>query len=243
MNKNTAKYIRSFMKGVIAFTLTIVTMSGCSSSQSVASSNDETIYDNDSVTVKADFPGGKQAYRIYLNNNFIRSGFGAKQEEEGIGIYSFIVNKDGKIKKVKTVQNVSNDCDLTMLRLLQKMPKWKPASLNGKPVNVRVEVRLNVRMPHNRALYDTPPYFPGGTETLQSLLTAYSEDERGSVRVRIIVDEEGNVKEPKIVKGLSYHADRIALGLVAGLPKWVPATKNGKPIRTTRTVVVYFERY
>lgn len=243
MNKNTVKYIRSFIVGVTAFTFMMLSMSGCSLYRSSTKSSKEPIYDNDSVTTGAEFPGGKAAFDKYLLDNYELSIYGYRRRpiDEGVGVYSFIVDKEGKIKKIKTVQAVSEKCDLEILRIIKNMPPWKPATLNGNPVSARVKIHINFIVPDKN--YDKAPQFPGGTEALRNYLTTYSKYDYGRVYVKFIVDEEGNVKEPKIIGGGTYSAQSQALALVKGLPKWEPAMKNGKPIRTTRTVVVYFERY
>lgn len=235
--------IHAIMRNLFALSLITLVMSGCSFHKSMISSVNAVIYDNDSVTTKAEFPGGQGAYRKYINNNFDLSNFRAKHTAEGLGIYSFIINQDGKVVDVKVVQPIGTATDVTMIRLLRKMPKWKPATLNGTPVCTRVKLFRNFRNSRNKSVYDIAPYFPGGTEALEPLLVGYSERDSGIVHVSCIIDEEGKVVEPELIDGLSFHANQEALNLVRSLPKWKPAIKNGKPIRVKRTLAVYFYRF
>ena len=74
------------------------------------------------------------------------------------------------------------------------MPKWKPATLNGKPVDVEVKLYYNFMSREKKKLgYDRVAYYPGGTEALNRHLTAYVGGVSGNVHVTITIDEEGNV--------------------------------------------------
>ena len=241
MNKETM-YFRTIMKSLFVLSLIVIAISGCSSHKSMIAS-DVVIYDNDSVTTQAEFPGGAKEFRAFkkhIHTTKYRSSR-ERQIAEGVGIYTFIIDEKGNVKDIKVLQSVSANSDLSVVRLLKKMPKWKPATLNGTPVCVRVKSFWNFN--HFPQRYDVAPYFPGGIEALEPLLIGYEEGERGVVYVSCIIDEEGNVKDPEVVSGLSFHADRQALGLVRSLPKWKPAMKNGKPIRAKRSLAVYFPQY
>ena len=54
------------------------------------------------------------------------------------------------------------------------------------------------------------------------------------------VDAEGMVREAKIRRGLGQGCDEEALRLVQHMPRWEPATLNGNPIASGRTLRVEF---
>jgi predicted ATPase len=66
MVMDTMKNRKSLMKSIIILSLLVVFMSGCSSHKSVASLGDVVIYSNDSVTTKAEFPGGTREFNKYV---------------------------------------------------------------------------------------------------------------------------------------------------------------------------------
>lgn len=238
MEMDTMKNRKSLMKSIIILSLLVVFMSGCSSHTKLFSS-DKVIYHDDSVTVKAEFPGGSDAYNAYIRDNFrIYDLGGASQTGTGIGIYSYVITSTGKVKDVKIVQEVEPKCDLEMVRIFKKMPKWKPAMLNGKPVAVEVKHYANYRTAYDKmAGLDRAAYYPGGTEALNRALVGYCEGYDGIAYVTFTIDENGNVVN---VRAASNHImDRRAKAVVKGL-KWVPAMKNGKPIPTRRRVAVHF---
>ena len=65
-------------------------------------------------------------------------------------------------------------------------------------------------------------------------------DVQGRVVVRFVIEKDGTVTNPKVVKSLDPVLDKEALRIVSIMPKWIPAKMNGKAIRTTYTVPVNF---
>ena len=94
MEMDTMKNRKSLMKSIIILSLLVVFMSGCSSHTKLFSS-DKVIYHEDSVTTRAEFPGGREAYFKYLKDKKITT------PSDGHGIYSFVVNQEGFISDVK----------------------------------------------------------------------------------------------------------------------------------------------
>ena len=50
----------------------------------------------------------------------------------------FLVTADGDIKDLRIKNSTSNALDNELLRILKRMPKWKPALENGKRVDYSV---------------------------------------------------------------------------------------------------------
>jgi protein TonB len=49
---------------------------------------------------------------------------------------SFVVAKNGVIQNIKIVNSGRADLDKEVLRVINKMPLWKPGMQNGKAVSV-----------------------------------------------------------------------------------------------------------
>ena len=91
------------------------------------------------------------------------------------------------------------------------------------------------------ASFEQQAEFPGGNKALMDFIRqnlkypdsiGCVEGVEGRVIVRFKVDEEGNVCNPKVVKGLAPSFDEEALRVVGLLPKFSPGTRNGEPINT-----------
>jgi protein TonB len=86
---------------------------------------------------------------------------------------------------------------------------------------------------------ETIPEFPGGqsalTKFLFSNLRGLKKGESdcgggGKVHVKFIVDENGDVQQPVVVKGLCPAFDEEVLRVVRLLPRFVPSKQDGKPV-------------
>jgi TonB family protein len=96
---------------------------------------------------------------------------------------------------------------------------------------------------------EIPPEFPGGTSALLKYLSAnitYPVDAgmgaiEGKVYVKIIVNHNGNVVNPTIIRGLYPSIDSAVLITLQNMPKWKPGMQNGKAVDVYYTIPVYFQ--
>ena len=113
----------------------------------------------------------------------------------------------------------------------------------------------NVKIAHAGAdedevyeVVEVMPEFPGGQDKLLEYLgvnVRYPEEARekgiqGTVVVSFVIDKEGNVTEPKIVRSLEDEIDQEAIRVVNAMPKWTPGKEKGKPVRVKYTVPIRF---
>lgn len=93
------------------------------------------------------------------------------------------------------------------------------------------------------------PMFPGGHQALMRFMdehcvyssSAIKRKLEGDLEVAFIVDEEGNVIEPEIVKSLHPTLDKAALEAVKQMPKWHPGVLRGKPTCVRISIPVHFQ--
>ena len=62
----------------------------------------------------------------------------------------------------------------------------------------------------------------------------------GRVFVQFMIDSTGEVSNPRMLRGENPDLSRAAKELVLSMPRWSPATRNGKAINTWYTVPVTF---
>ena len=86
-----------------------------------------------------EFPGGKAALIEFLQKN-LRQPNDFEEGEKVTVIASFIVNENGHITSVKITQKGRSDLDGEVVRVINKMPRWKPGSQNGRSVAVYYKV-------------------------------------------------------------------------------------------------------
>ena len=63
---------------------------------------------------------------------------------------------------------------------------------------------------------------------------------QGRVVVVFIVNRDGSIVEPEVVKSVNPMLDKEALRVISNMPKWKPGLQFGKPVRVKFTVPVNF---
>ncbi|MBK7339378.1 MAG: TonB family protein [Saprospiraceae bacterium] len=96
---------------------------------------------------------------------------------------------------------------------------------------------------------DIMPQFPGGTRKMQDFIrtnlryppSAVQNLVYGIVVVGFIVDPEGTIKDPKIVKSLSRECDFEALRVVKAMPDWIPGKHHGSAVSVQFRLPIEFQ--
>jgi TonB family protein len=92
------------------------------------------------------------------------------------------------------------------------------------------------------------PQYPGGDEALMKFInsnvvypkTAKDKGIQGRVIVRFVVDAEGIVKNPDIIRSANPELDAEALRVIGLLPKWTPGLQGGKKVNVYYTLPITF---
>ena len=92
------------------------------------------------------------------------------------------------------------------------------------------------------------PEFPGGTQALLDYLRknikypaiCRENNIQGRVLVSFVVNKDGAIVDPEVVRGVHPSLDKEALRVIAGMPNWKPGSQRGKPVRVKYTVPVNF---
>lgn len=69
---------------------------------------------------------------------------------------------------------------------------------------------------------------------------ASSNGIQGKVIVTFVIDEKGNVKDPKVIRSVDPILDQAALELVAACPQWAPGKQNGKVVKVAFTLPITY---
>jgi TonB family protein len=93
------------------------------------------------------------------------------------------------------------------------------------------------------------PIFPGGDTALINYVarnTKYPAEsikngEEGRIYVRFIINKNGEIERPVVLRGVSPLLDEEALRVVKSLPKWIPGKHKGKPVDVWFIIPVKFK--
>lgn len=119
------------------------------STDSDGSPSDESSEDEQILTVAEtmpEFPGGDAAFFNFVARNLRYPVVAQENNVQGRVVISFVVDKSGKAINPKIEKSVSPECDKEAKRIINIMPRWKPGTANGQPVNVRYRTSITFRM-------------------------------------------------------------------------------------------------
>lgn len=141
-----------------------------------------------------------------------------------------IVKND--IEVADNVSTVGEDMDATHKTV------WIPPVVETEVVDEDVIVDVAEIMPE----------FPGGTAALMKYLgtnikyptISQEMGSAGRVIVQFVVDKDGSISNPEVVRGVDAYLDKEAIRVISSMPKWRPGVQNGKKVRVKYTVPVVF---
>ena len=92
------------------------------------------------------------------------------------------------------------------------------------------------------------PSFPGGDAALATWLqknikypsAAQDNGIQGRVLVSFVVNKDGSIVEPKILRSVDPSLDKEAIRVVSAMPRWKPGKQRGKAVRVKFNLPVVF---
>ena len=92
------------------------------------------------------------------------------------------------------------------------------------------------------------PAFPGGDAELMKWLqknlkypaSAQENGIQGRVLVQFVVNKDGSIVDPKVLRSVDPALDKEAMRVVTAMPKWTPGKQRGKTVRVKFTLPVTF---
>jgi protein TonB len=64
----------------------------------------------------------------------------------------------------------------------------------------------------------------------------------GMVFVRFIVEKDGKITNPKIIKGLGHGCEDAAKNVIMSMPAWKPGMHEGKAVRVYHSLPIAFAK-
>ena len=115
-----------------------------------------------------------------------------------------------------------------------------------------VEVDLEEEEPEEETIFqvvEVMPEFPGGmaaclkylSQNIKYPVMAQENGIQGRVIVQFVVNSDGSIVDPVVVRSVDPSLDREALRVIQSMPKWKPGQQRGKAVRVRYTVPVTFK--
>lgn len=97
------------------------------------------------IITQPEFKGGIEKMYEYISRNFIYPEEAKKRSVKGKMEVEFTVEKSGTITYVSVLKGLDESIDGEIVKLLEAMPRWTPATKNGVPVRYKVSMPINLR--------------------------------------------------------------------------------------------------
>lgn len=221
--------------------------------------DDNTIYT--SVKIMPEYPGGESAMKKYFADNM--QSLKSAKFIKGKVFVQFVIGKDGKVEmeNVKVIKGIEPKIDENVVGFIKNMPKWTPGmryeSKSGKVTKVLARVSMTIPVDVSVEgekgeevffIVEHMPEFPGGDIALRKFIAEnvkYPEEAKekglsGKVFVQFVIDKNGDVVSPKIVRSVDPILDNEAIRVIQSLPKWTPGSQRGNAVNVSYTYPVNF---
>lgn len=96
------------------------------------------VYEYDYVSEKPTFPGGDACLVSFINAHRRYPAEAYRKGIQGRVTCSFVVNADGSVSHISILRGVEDSLNREAIRIMSKMPEWKPGKHDGQAVPVRV---------------------------------------------------------------------------------------------------------
>ena len=118
----------------------------------------------------------------------------------------------------------------------------------GNTIGVGTQVQNKVDENGIHQVCEEMPEFPGGMQECMKWLgknikyptTAKEKGIQGRVIMQFVVERDGSITEPKVVRGVDPDLDKEALRVISMMPNWKPGKHQGEAVRVKYTLPVMY---
>lgn len=205
--------------------------------------------------LKPEYPGGLTKMHYFIRDHLRYPINAQKEGVEGRVVIKVIVSKTGNVIKYSINRPVHPLLDQEALRVVKMMPKkgWTPGKINEEPVDMHDIIPITFRLgldkvQDSKAEVNSLPSYPGGEIAMQSFIMqnlrypkeAQKKEIQGRVYLQFVVTETGEISNIEVSQSVHPILDSEAIRVVKLMPKWIPATKEGKPVKASFKLPMQF---
>ena len=148
-------------------------------------------------------------------------------------------------KMEEVLEIVENDADVEESTIQASDDTQAAVEVKYTPVEVEEE---EVEEQQIFQVVEEMPEFPGGMGECMKFLgknikyptISQENGVQGRVIVQFVVNRDGSIVDPVVVRGVDPYLDKEALRVISMMPKWKPGKQRGKAVRVKYTVPVMF---
>ena len=204
-----------------------------------------------------EYPGGMKAFFNYIRRKAHTTELAEETQKEGavmIPHAEISIQGTGKHTFSNAQGEFSIEADyshLIMIRAERMENKYLDIESFLQNPNQPLEIRMTKkgadRVYH---VVEKMPEYPGGMKAFFNYIrrkahtTELAEEtqKEGAVMIQFIVEKDGSITSPSIVRGLDARLDTAALDAIIVMPDWIPAQEHGINVRCKYSVPVPFKK-
>jgi hypothetical protein len=239
----------------ILFSILIILLAN---SQIYSQENDSTDIIIDYIEEMPMFPGGLDSIWCFLESNYRFDKLNSDSESVSY-VIKFVIDTSGKAIDFKFIGTIPKDKinlndspkKMEILRVLELMPRWEPARQNSKKVPCSFVLQINTPVYFRcksfqvdekiEAQPDRLAKFNWDGKTNQERIDNFvyknlrwiQEPEcYGKIVIKCVVEKNGKLSNFQFLRKLCPEQDHEAVRVLKEMPRWEPALKDGKPVRS-----------
>lgn len=132
--------------------------------------------------------------------------------------------------------------------IVEELVETNVSTVTQEGENIEAPPPLVEEEPQIFTIVEEMPSFPGGEAELFKYLgkaikypdIAKDAGISGVVYMTFVVDENGKVRDPKVLRGIGGGCDEEATRVVKSMPAWDPGKQRGKPVRVQYNLPIRF---
>lgn len=195
-----------------------------------------------------EFPCGEVGLRKYIAENTIYPEEAKNKGLEGKVFINFIVSKTGEVQNVKVAKGIDPLLDNEAIRVVQSMPKWKPATQRGKPVVASFTVPVSFPPANNLPALETKPEYPGGAYALEKYISKQLAGrpkitKKKTGKYRFIINKQGYAENISVVRGINSAIDDMVVSALHNMSQWNCAYFRKDPNQWPVTISITADKY
>ena len=114
-------------------------------SMNIRTAEQDTLYGGNAIEA-AVYPGGYEAFYIGLRDLLVYPVQARRTGVEGKVFVQFLVGKAGLLEEIQVVKGIGGGCDDEVLRVMNLVKPWQPATYQNKPVKMRIVLPVTFRL-------------------------------------------------------------------------------------------------
>jgi protein TonB len=135
-------------------------------------------------------------------------------EIEEVEIKSTEVDEDTRVEIIEAPAPEENTNELEVFTIVENMPEFP-----GGEAAMRKYIGKNIKYPN----------------------LARENKVEGTVYIQFVINQNGEISDVKILRGIGAGCDEEALRVIKKMPAWAPGKQRGKPVRVQFTLPVKFK--